>query len=53
MYVDDIIIANNNEAIAKSLKSSLDTRFKLKYLGNLRFFLGLEIVRSEKGIYIS
>ena len=35
------------------MKKSLDVRFKLKYLGPLHFFLGLEVVRSPKGIIIS
>ena len=28
----------------------LDQKFKLKDLGHLRYFLGLEIARSNKGI---
>ena len=53
MYVDDIIIASNNEEVVHRLKKKLDARFKLKDLGNLRFFLGLEVARSNKGIFIS
>ena len=28
----------------------LDDKFKLKDLGDLKFFLGLEVTRSDKGI---
>ncbi|XP_020535535.2 uncharacterized mitochondrial protein AtMg00810-like [Jatropha curcas] len=32
------------------VKQNLDSLFKIKYLGPLKFFLGLEIVRSQRGI---
>lgn len=33
-------------------KVSLDQKFKLKDLGDLMFFLALEMARSEKGIVL-
>ena len=53
VYVDNIIIASNNEEAVKDLKNRLDKRFKLKDLGSLRFFLGLEMARTNKGISVS
>ncbi|KAL5559476.1 hypothetical protein UlMin_035687 [Ulmus minor] len=53
VYVDDIIIASNDNLAVASLKKTLDAKFKLKDLGPLRFFLGLESARSPKGIMIS
>lgn len=36
-----------------SLKRQLSDRFKLKYLGDLGYFLGLEVVKSKSGIFVS
>lgn len=52
VYVDDIIIASSDDSEVDSLKKSLTTSFKLRDLGPLKFFLGLEIARSRKGIAI-
>ncbi|RVX00083.1 Retrovirus-related Pol polyprotein from transposon RE1 [Vitis vinifera] len=53
VYVDDIIVASNNKIAADNLKNSLNKSFKLKDLGNLKYFLGLEVARSAKGILIN
>ena len=48
--MDDILLASNDPQSIKALKDSLHNEFKLKDLGNLKFFLGLEVARSSKGI---
>jgi hypothetical protein len=53
VYVDDIVLAGNNSFEIKSVKSFLDKSFQIKDLGNLRFFLGLEIARSKQGILLN
>lgn len=50
--MDDIRIAGNNVEVINSLKVSLDNKFKIKDLGNLKYFLGTEVARSTKGIQI-
>ncbi len=49
MYVDDILNVN---AIS-TLKQFLHSCFWIKDLGNLKYFLGIEVSRSKKGISIS
>ena len=53
VYVDDIIVASKNPQVVKSVQQTLQHLFKLKVLGSLKYFLGLEIARSKKGIYLS
>ena len=52
VYVDDILIASKNVQAVDELRVSLDQHFKLKDLGGLKYFLGLEIARSDKGIIL-
>ncbi|KAG7599135.1 GAG-pre-integrase domain [Arabidopsis suecica] len=52
VYVDDIIIASNNDSEVDILKTQLKSYFKLRDLGPLKYFLGLEIARSSEGIHI-
>ncbi|XP_030963557.1 uncharacterized protein LOC115984677 [Quercus lobata] len=46
VYVDDILIASDNKQAVDELKILLDQKFKLKDLGDLKFFLGLEVART-------
>ena len=48
--MDDILIAGNNVEVVNAFKVFLDDKFKLKNLGTLKYFLGLEVARTEKGI---
>ncbi|XP_057952981.1 uncharacterized mitochondrial protein AtMg00810-like, partial [Malania oleifera] len=50
IYVDDIIVASSNMSCISAFKSFLDEKFKIKDLGSLRYFLGLEVASSLKGI---
>ncbi|KZV22697.1 Cysteine-rich RLK (receptor-like protein kinase) 8 [Dorcoceras hygrometricum] len=53
VYVDDIIISGNDEEEIHRLKKCLSSEFEVKDLGPLRYFLGMEVARSKKGIYVS
>ena len=50
VYVDDVLIANDNAQAVVDLKVLLDNLFKIKDLGHMKFFLGLEVARSKEGI---
>lgn len=52
VYVDDIIVGSNELFVIQSLKHYLHTKIKIKDLEILKYFLGLEIVRSSSRIHI-
>ena len=53
VYVDDIILAGNNLQYIEETKQFLAQQFKLKDLGVLKYFLGIEVTRSPTGISLS
>nr|KAJ0186503.1 hypothetical protein LSAT_V11C900486210 [Lactuca sativa] len=53
IYVDDVIIVGNNQTKIEDTKSSLDTSFSIKDLGDLKYFLGIEVARTTEGLVLS
>ncbi|WVZ14716.1 hypothetical protein V8G54_012282 [Vigna mungo] len=53
IYVDDIVLTGNDLTEITHITHLLDATFKIKDLGNLKFFLGLEVARNKEGISIS
>ncbi|KAK3038369.1 hypothetical protein RJ639_030269 [Escallonia herrerae] len=53
IYVDDVIVTGTDSAKISWLKHYLDTKFHIKDLGKLKYFLGIEVARSSDGIVLS
>lgn len=53
VYVDNIVITGNHEEKISQIKQLLSKEFEMKNLGHLKYFLGMEVVRSKHGICIS
>ncbi|RVW65650.1 Retrovirus-related Pol polyprotein from transposon RE1 [Vitis vinifera] len=53
VYVDDIILSGNDMEELQNLKKYLSEEFEVKDLENLKYFLGMEVARSRKGIVVS
>ena len=51
--MDDIVITGSDSIGILSLKSFLHGQFYTKDLGMLRYFLGVEVMRSKHGIFLS
>jgi len=52
IYVDDLIITRNSDADIFDLKKLLKQKFEMKDLGELRYFLGIEVIQFPKGVWL-
>ena len=53
VYVDDIVITRDDVTEIVDLKKYLAQEFEVKDLGQLKYFLGIEISRGPKGMFLS
>ncbi|KAK3038938.1 hypothetical protein RJ639_027566 [Escallonia herrerae] len=53
VYVDDLILAGNNNTAYSSFKKYLNDCFKLKDLGPLEYILGIEEAHGPLGLFLS
>ena len=53
VYVDDIIVTENDVAERESFRKRLAQEFEIKELKKLKYFLGIEVAYSKKDIFVS
>jgi hypothetical protein len=53
VYVDDIIFGCTNESSIPWFTNSMKTKFEMSMIGELSYFLGLQVNQSFAGIFIS
>ncbi|GKA76672.1 retrovirus-related pol polyprotein from transposon TNT 1-94 [Tanacetum coccineum] len=53
IYVDDIIFASTNTALCNEFANLMTTKFKMSMMGQMSFFLRLQISQSLKGIFLN
>ncbi|GJR48069.1 retrovirus-related pol polyprotein from transposon TNT 1-94 [Tanacetum coccineum] len=53
IYVDDIIFGSTNPKYSKRFEKLMHNRFEISLIGEMKFFLGLQIHQSLKGIFIN
>ncbi|GJV73507.1 ribonuclease H-like domain-containing protein, partial [Tanacetum coccineum] len=53
VYVDDIVITGNDNVGINDFKVFLSTKFMIKDLGVLKYFLGIEVVENDIGLCMS
>ena len=51
--MDDIIVASSSPEATKALLSNLQKDFALKDLGDLHYFVGIEVKRTQDGLVLS
>ncbi|KAK2363219.1 hypothetical protein QL285_088223 [Trifolium repens] len=52
VYVDDIIFGATNEKMCEEFSNLMQSEFEMSMMGELRFFLGLQIKQQDDGIFI-
>ncbi|GKD61543.1 retrovirus-related pol polyprotein from transposon TNT 1-94 [Tanacetum coccineum] len=53
VYVDDIIFGSTKTSMVKEFDELMQKVFKMSLMGELTFFLGLQVKQSTTGIFIS
>ncbi|KAH9679772.1 hypothetical protein KPL71_026267 [Citrus sinensis] len=53
IYVDDIIFGSTNESLCKEFSSCMSKEFEMSMMGELKYFLGLQIKQNNEGIFIN
>ncbi|KAJ9546718.1 hypothetical protein OSB04_019261 [Centaurea solstitialis] len=53
IYVDDIIFGSTKAKLCKKFEALMQAEYKMSMMGELTYFLGLQVKQSEKGIFIS
>lgn len=53
LYVDDMILTGNNEELLKTLLEKLNTVFRMKDMGPVHYFLGIQVHQLEDGLFLN
>ncbi|GKA22380.1 retrovirus-related pol polyprotein from transposon TNT 1-94, partial [Tanacetum coccineum] len=53
IYVDDIIFGSTNPNLSKRFGKLMHSKFDMSMMGELKFFLGIQIHQSPRGIFIN
>ncbi|GJZ43530.1 putative ribonuclease H-like domain-containing protein, partial [Tanacetum coccineum] len=53
VYVDDIIFGSTKKSWCDEFEALIKSRFQMSFMGELTFFLGLQVKQKEDGIFIS
>jgi hypothetical protein len=53
LYVDDLLITGDDSEHISQVKKHLSKEFQMSDLGPLSYFLGIEVLQTRKGFYLS
>jgi hypothetical protein len=52
VYVDDIIFGGTSHSLVARLVEDMSREFEMSMIGELQFFLGLQIKEDKEGIFV-
>ena len=53
LYVDDLILTGSDSKLLNHVKTILKKKFEMVDLGFLHYFLGLQVLQTDEGIFLS
>nr|GEY19712.1 putative ribonuclease H-like domain-containing protein [Tanacetum cinerariifolium] len=53
VYVDNIIFGSSNPQLCREVEALMHEKFQMSAMGELNFFLGLQVLSKEDGIFLS
>ena len=53
IYVDDIIFGSTNEKLCQRFSKLMQSEYEMSMMGEMSFFLGLQVSQRKDGIFIS
>nr|GFB02756.1 hypothetical protein [Tanacetum cinerariifolium] len=53
VYVVDIIFGSSNPQLCREFEALMHKKFQMSAMGELNFFLGLQVLQNEDGIFLS
>ncbi|CAM8898881.1 unnamed protein product [Rhodiola kirilowii] len=53
LYVDDLIITGDKLNMIEEFKTTMKREFDTTDLGQMQYFIGVEVIQEESGTYIS
>jgi len=52
IYVDDIIFGSTNASLCKEFSKLMQDEFEMSMMGELKFFLGIQVNQFKDGVYV-
>jgi hypothetical protein len=52
IYMDDIIFGGSSQSILSSFQKMMENGFQISMMGELTFFLGIQVKKTKEGIFI-
>lgn len=53
LYVDDMVLTGNDQGLVQTFLSTLNEKFRMKDMGFLHYFLGIQVQRTSTGLFLN
>ena len=53
IFVDDIIFGSTNDKLCKKFSKLMQSRYQMSMMGEMNYFLGLQVKQTDDGIFIN